>query len=46
MGIELDKRNRTEVPVNGAKDGQENGMIAADADRCARRREARRPVAR
>ena len=33
VGIELDKRNRTEVPVNGAQYGQENGMIATDADR-------------
>ncbi len=33
VGIELNKCNRTEVPVNGAQYGQENGMIAADADR-------------
>ena len=45
VGIELNERNRAEVFMNGAKDGQKNGMIAADADRSRARREARRPVA-
>src|ERR1700690_672968 len=33
MSIELNKGNRTEVPVNGAQYGHENGVIATDAYR-------------